>query len=304
MTKGSIQPTQRAFVKQLIVLFTIILALVPKVYADDDDWIDGITIRYKQNFTSVVFKYKDPNGDKEYTIMSTGPKVQSAVPITIEFKESLITSWLFRSAYIDWAFNVEFDDLIPRGESINVSDTHKYIKPGVVRRSLLIDSFFNSSDKEFTDANSNWALSADVKFSTLMIGYMFGFFYPANNGHRWFKLAYGVGIFANHIKAAYNLCSEYRIRYSSPQGECINKYNIDTLDANQVGYTYFASGYLWERKSKESIWRFFGLEFSVPSLNLDENSEKSAFGLKNHDTYFIPNLSIQYIDFFSYTYRF
>ena len=46
MIKGPLQPTQRAFVKQVLGLFAIILVLVPVVYAEDDKWIDGIMYRW------------------------------------------------------------------------------------------------------------------------------------------------------------------------------------------------------------------------------------------------------------------
>ena len=35
----------RNFVKQILVLFATVLILIPEVYADDDNWIDGITFR-------------------------------------------------------------------------------------------------------------------------------------------------------------------------------------------------------------------------------------------------------------------
>ncbi len=67
------------------------------------------------------------------------------------------------------------------------------------------DSFFNSKDKEFISANSNWTLSADLKYSTLIIGYAWGVFIPAYAGtHRWLKTAVGIGAFAAQMKIDYN----------------------------------------------------------------------------------------------------
>ena len=334
MTKGPIQPTQRVFVKQSIVLFTFILALVPNVNADDDDWIDGITYRYKSQGTTIDINYNRPfHNDEDESLSIVGnsggvtdlpehlqgdPIESAAFPVTLEFKEKLMTSWSFRSAYLDWTFNENYENLIPNSSSaeiINASDTSdslvQYLRQPAKTRKILTDNFFNSSDKEFTDANPNWALSADVKYSTIMIGYFVGVFYPAYNGtHRWFKLGLGIGVFAAQLQIDYNLCSAYILTSSKDddgevsdkkQARCADKKNIDRLNTNGVGYAQIGSITLWERKTNDSIWRLMGFEQGATNLSLDENSEKGAFGLENHDSYFVPSLKLQSLTVVSYT---
>ena len=101
MVYGLFQPTQNDFVKQLLVLFVIILASIPKVYADDDDWIDGITFRLTINESKVDFRYRSTEGGKKRQVVgSSGGKYQPAhlsrttygFPIAIELKENLSTN--------------------------------------------------------------------------------------------------------------------------------------------------------------------------------------------------------------------
>ena len=334
MNQGPFQRAQRAFVKQILVLFVIILVSIPKVYGDDDDWIDGITYRYKSQATTIDIDYNRPfHNDEDDSLSIVGnsggvtdlpehlqgdPIESAAFPVTLEFKEKLMTSWSFRSAYLDWTFNEKYEDLLPNsssGELINASETSdslvQYLRQPAKTRKILTDNFFNSSDKEFTDANPNWALSADVKYSTIMIGYFIGVFYPAYNGtHRWFKLGLGIGVFAAQLQIDYNLCSAYILTSSKDadgrasdkkQARCADKKNIDRLNTNGVGSAQISSLTLWERKTNDSIWRLISFEQGTTNLNLDKNSEKGAFGLEKHDSYFVPSLRLQSLTVVSYT---
>ena len=44
-----------------------------------------------------------------------------------------------------------------------------------------------------------------------------------------------------------------------------------------------------------------GFEQGTTNLSLNENSEKGAFGLENHDSYFVPSLKLQSLTVVSYT---
>ena len=49
----------------------IILASIPGVYADDDNWIDGIKFRFTNSKTHVLIDYKSADGrknDEKYRI--------------------------------------------------------------------------------------------------------------------------------------------------------------------------------------------------------------------------------------------
>ena len=60
MTHSPFQPTQRAFVKHVLVLFVIILALIPVVKAEEKSWyeIDGIRFRPVGFFENKKYCYR------------------------------------------------------------------------------------------------------------------------------------------------------------------------------------------------------------------------------------------------------
>ena len=241
--------------KQVFLLFIVIIGLIPSVYADDE-WIDGITYRLGVSSVDLDIDYKSEG--KKYDMVGTSGGDNRPVhlmggsitfPIVIEFKEQLMNSWSYRQPFIDWTFNSERKDLYPNSESdtetVRVSTTKKYLRQSEKVRTALQNSFFNSSEKDFTSANSNWALSADVNINALMIGYSWGIFYPAFNGsHRWWKLGVGLGAFAAQLKIDYNLCSRYQITVeidsygkekTFKSGTCIDKFKIDELETQGSG---------------------------------------------------------------------
>ena len=66
---------------------------------------------------------------------------------------------------------------MPFGYDVTVDTT--YLRQLSSVRTALYNDFFNTSDKAFADANSNWALSADMTssriFGSLVIGVVFSF---------------------------------------------------------------------------------------------------------------------------------
>ena len=111
----------------------------------------------------------------------------------------------------------------------------------------------------------------------------------------------------------YNLCSryEYTTKFDSEgkeedykSGECVGKHKIDNLDTQGIGQSIVLNFTLWERKTKDSIWRIANMEQGQTMLSLTKEQEKSAFGLDKHGTYFLPQLSLQSMTLISYTNRF
>ena len=168
--------------KQVFLLFTVILGLIPSVYADDE-WIDGITFRLGESSIDLDIDYNSEGttydmvgtigGDNRPRHLMGG---SATFPIVIEFKENLMNSWAYGQFFIDWTINSEKKDLYPNSErersdteTVRVSTTKKYLRQSETVRTALQNSFFNSSEKDFTSANSNWALSADVNINALML---------------------------------------------------------------------------------------------------------------------------------------
>jgi len=307
------------WMKKGLILIAIILVSAPIASANDDDWIDGITFRIENQGGEVKINYSEGG-----VIMGTREpgginfdhlETDYVFPITIELKENLINSWSYRSAFIDWTFNTEFNDLPPNEENAEFttrSSTSQYLRQTSDTRTDLLNKFFNSSEKEFTDANSNWALSTDIKYSLFMIGYYWGVFYPAFEGsHRWFKLGIGLGVFSAQLELDYNLCSAYIVSENYDEegnletlrsGECSGKKKIDSIEAQTVGVAAIANIVFWERVTKDSIWRFGGGTTGETIASVD--SKKDKFGLKGRSSYFIPALSFSPILLLSYTSRF
>ena len=165
-------------------------------------------------------------------------------------------------------------------------------------------------------------MSADSKISTIIIGYYWGIFYPTYEGtHRWMKIAVGIGAYAAQFKIDYNLCSAYivtekydeggkrevMIDWGFPEirtrklhtGECEGKKKIDTLATIFYGTATPIGFVLWERKTKDSIWRILdqkGITAIAP--------QNKAFRLKDRSTFFVPSINITSTTILSYTPRF
>ena len=78
--------------KHILVLLSIILALFPEVYAEDDKWVDGISFRYGQANNHI--KIYDSSENREL-VMETKNSFEHheknstlLTPITITFPEN------------------------------------------------------------------------------------------------------------------------------------------------------------------------------------------------------------------------
>ena len=87
-------------------------------------------------------------------------------------------------------------------------------------------------------------------------------------------------------------------------GECSGKKKIDNLEAKGAGAAAILNIVVWERKTKDSIWRVLNFELGQTNLSLDPKIEKETFGLKGRSGYFVPSLNILTGTFLSYTSRF
>ena len=88
--------------------------------------------------------------------------------------------------------------------------------------------------------------------------------------------------------------------------ECVGKKKIDSIDPLGVGAAYVFSFTLWERKTKDSIWRFWSSESGTTRFiyDQDQKRKKETYGLKDRTAYFEPRLIIDSFTIISYTYLF
>ena len=220
-----------------------------------------------------------------------------------------MNSWSFRGGFIEWHYSNE-QDLPPYPDDdkqIIQSDTTNWRQKSSDRTSLYND-FFNASDKTFADANSNWALSADVTSSRVFLGYYWGVFIPAFEYHRFAKMGLGLGAFYGDLSYKLNLCSQYKVTpkledgeaaSSGHGGECVGKTEIDSASAKGVGVASVIHFTFWERVTKDSIWKIGSGEFGE---NLTDTAD--ALKLKNHDKNLSVSIGSASVEYISYTYRF
>ena len=329
MVYGLFQPNQKNFVKHVLVLFAIILTLIPVVKAEDKSWyeIDGIRVRYaiNRNTQVIYMPWKiesqiSPFGIPPNIGVIAGQAVEEKIhfPFALELPETLMTSWLFRGGLFEFEFPSEVKDLDPgyghqsRTNPVN-SDGIEYRRQTSSDRTSLYNEFFNTSDKAFADANSDWALSADVNSSRIFLGYIWGFFIPIGENHRFFKFGAGLGVYYIDLSFKLNLCSQYIVtpkdnpmfqdNYDQKyKGECVGKTEIDSFSGKKFGIASTAQYTFYERRTKDSIWRLFATTEGV-ALGSDDKGYIRA-KLKNHSKSLALWMSSMTFELVSYTYRF
>ena len=320
MVYGLFQPNQKNFVKHVLVMFAIILTLIPVVKAEEKSWyeIDGIRFRYVTNspedceFKSPVSCSKNPIGiympwkleDRISPYFSDAPKNAAAIavkniqkplfPLAIELPETLMTSWLFRGALFEFEFPTEVKDLRPMSLDDERSRDDSY-------RTSLYNDFFNASDKSFADANSNWEMSADVTSSRIFLGYTMGFFIPIGDYHRFLKFGAGLGVYYIDLSFKLNLCSRYEER-DKGEVECVGKTEIDSYSGKKLGVASASFMTFWERRTKDSIWRFLQVSGSTALGSNDKGYLRAK--LKNHSKSLALFISSETWEIITYTYRF
>ena len=297
--------------KSLLFPLLLLLTALP-IQAEEDKWIDGIKIRvsYLKNRTKIYLPWE---GTKSNIIQRRDDFSHlediTIFPIAITLPEKLMNSWSFRGGFIEWHYSSE-QDLPPYPDDdkqIIQSDTTNWRQNSSLRTSLY-NNFFNASDKTFADANSNWALSADVTSSRVFLGYYWGVFIPAFEYHRFAKIGLGLGAFYTDLSYKLNLCSQYKVTPvltdsgevdTGHGGECVGKTEIDSASSKGVGVALLNHFTIWERVTKDSIWKFFSMEYG---LSLTDTAD--ALKLKNHDKNLSVKIASSSIEIISYTYRF
>ncbi|SVD82104.1 uncharacterized protein METZ01_LOCUS434958, partial [marine metagenome] len=168
--------------------------LVPVVKSEEKSWyeIDGIRVRYGINLnTQVIYMPSKiesqispfdfpPFPPNKGVIAGQAVEKKLISPFALELPETLMTSWSFRGGLFEFELPKELKDLGPRKSVDNEDNLEVFLEDNFKThnskiRTSLYNDFFNDSDKAFADANSNWAMSADVKSSRIFLGYTWFF---------------------------------------------------------------------------------------------------------------------------------
>ena len=257
MVSGLFEPNQKNFVKHVLVMFAIILTLIPVVKAEDKSWyeIDGIRFRpVLANSHNPIVIYmpwkKESRIDPLYpgigipnTPSIAGKAEEKGLfPLALELPETLMTSWSFRGGVLEFQSKTEVKDLVPidADKSGRGTGQERYLRQKDEFRTSLYNDFFNASDKAFADANSKWALSADVTSSRVFFGHLWGVFIPIGDYHRFMKIGFGFGAFYSEFSYKLNLCSEYKLsiteaRGGGKSGKCMGKTETDSASTKGFG---------------------------------------------------------------------
>jgi hypothetical protein len=287
----------------------LLFVLTGAVHAEEDKWIDGIKFRYGILGNTTTFKL--PSAADGGSIIEVNNRFSHLAdptlsPIAIVLPETLMNSWSFRGAVFEYQDTIEAKDLSPVSVTIDKDTT--YLRQLSELRTSLYNNFFSASDKSFADANSNWALSADVASSRAFLGYYLGAFIPAFEYHRFLKVGFGLGAFYAEFSYKLNLCSQYKVTpkvedgkatSNGHGGECLGKTEIDSASAKGVGLASIGHVTLWERVTKDSIWKLGSSEFGKSLTDITD-----ALKLKNHNKNLSVSIGSTSVEFISYTYRF
>ena len=131
-----------------------------------------------------------------------------------------------------------------------------------------------------------------------------GVFIPIGKNHRFFKLGAGLGVYYIELSLKLNLCSQLRyhqVSYLETQRECVGKKEIDSYSGNKFGVSSLYNITIWERRTKDSIWRFLQGSGGVALGSNDKGYIRVK--LKNHRSLALW-MSPFTTEFVSYTYRF
>ena len=301
--------------KYLLFPLLLLLTALP-IQAEEDKWIDGIRFRpvndskldmvvympWKiEDRISPYFSSPPKTGAISSNMISTtaGHEKTTLFPFALELPETLMTSWSYRGGQFDFEFPTEQDLRID-----GFVDSYDGRLKSSYKTSLYND-FFNASDKAFADANSDWEMIiTDVTSSRIFLGYTWGFFIPIGENHRWFKLGAGLGVYYIELSLKLNLCSQLRyhqVSYLETQRECVGKKEIDSYSGKKLGVASLYNITLWERRTKDSIWRFLQTSVGVALGSNDKGYIRVK--LKNHRSLALWMKSSME-EFVSYTYRF
>ena len=288
--------------------------------------IDGIKIRWGVTWNQDQFDLGEHNITSSHAKINqetSGGFVGSPkFPIAVIFPETLMSSWLFRQAYFDFTDTPQTKDIppVPDVEMYQLLDLALksnsdliYLTQKSAIRDYLKENFLTKylSSSQISTLPTNWAISNNIKRRVAAFGYMWGFFVPIGEMHRFLKFGIGLGIGILDNKININLCDSYTlsIKYKmvdeekqledTLEGKCNNSYNLESVSYTDTVLSIGTHITLWERVSKDSIWSIFAMDFAtIISLYRDDK-------LKTVDgKYANFNTTITATDILSYTYRF
>ena len=305
----------------------MLMIMPTSVIQAQDKTVDGIKFRYSTVLSQDEFEiddYEIAKYDTNINMTYTGPFAgKQKFPIAIVFPESLMASWLFRQAYFDLSIGDEINNIPPLPDqsissqldaAFNNSRTTIHLRQKSGIRDYLKGNFLPKyfSASQISTLPENWAITHDIKRSALALGYMWGFFIPLGEMHRFLKvgLGFGLGLMDNNIKIKF--CDSYDVAVKtekdsqdeeklakSHEGKCNNPNNLESVAYKEAVISAGVTFTLWERISKDSIWTFMSIDIAQINSLYKDDKLKTLDGKYGR---FTTGLGGQ--DIITYTYRF
>mgnify|MGYP001304549990 FL=1 len=270
------------FLKQLLTLLSLLMFLIPSVYAEDDKWIDGIKFQFGtvQNGFYFTSPSSDPASNNYLFSPSESDLKSQMFPVSIVFPETLMNSFSFRGAYFFYTPLTKATNLIP-GSSAKTGG--RYYRQSSADRDWLNNNFFNSEDKDFISGKSNWALSGEYELQQISLGYYWGLFIPVGKSNRLLKAGLGFSLVKLNAKINLYLCEEFIDIASSEErvvkGKCDGKKEIDSSNIDTFVGSIVSHFTVWEKHTESSIWKIIGFTGTVNSTDINFKYDKHAGSL-------------------------
>ena len=292
--------------KKINLKFTLLVIIkiffVSEVFSKDK-FIDGIKLRYTQPNTKIDIKYKSGSEGKDFLNSHGGSTAavkhlydkqnKPLFPVNIVFPETLMNSFSFRGAFIEFNQQLNVENMAPTGE---VNDG--YLRQENSVREFLKNDFFNDDELNFINNNDRWALSGDIDFTTTVIGYYWGLFIPIFEHNRIFKIGLGPAVGYSESKIELYLCGEYRVS-DAEEPNCTQKMFVDKALSARPFLTFVFSVNLYQRFTESSIFSLLTYTGSTAG------TQNIQYEFENHDgSQIFENSQVGQFEIISYTYRF
>ncbi len=205
-----------------------------------------------------VYQANHPLKAKDAGVSLIEPKREAIgkFPVIPVFKSRIRGKNYFTKIFFDYEFP---------NQSLNMG-----IGEGFNRTEIQNNFLQAGSETTFVGSNPNWSLSADVKVTSIAIGYQWGVFYDFSSNIRALKI--GAGFNTGFIDYNYQLylCSSYVSNvetistFKMSSGTCNDKTKIDEVGFTGIGFGLAITFTLLE--FDYGSWLLSILEYDIGSL--------------------------------------
>ncbi|MCP4753717.1 MAG: hypothetical protein GY866_22765 [Proteobacteria bacterium] len=221
-------------------------------------------------------------------------------PVVLVFEENLIGKSFYTQAFFDFELPYRSNDLAPSANA----DPER-----------IKNEFLTAAEKALVESKTDeeWAVSADMKTQSVVLGYGGGWFYSTDGVNRWFKIGLGVNVGWFRYEMDLSLCLDgYEVKEQIQEdqsivvsGECRGKLKIDHAEGEGLNGGLNGNITVYERKTSDSV--FTAISYSLGTIRaatLDLENHKRRLDLPDTDLEVNLGVSFNYLELISYTWLF